>query len=145
MTLRHVAEEIAEGIREDEYLRESGKMAVIVEDNADIRTEIELGLAESGLQIVVAVTGFDRRGDSGAVLTGTVAIEIRILENPSLNRSESEGLTAQNAAEHLATCLHWSLWETVNGPLRFSGMNRDDVDGINVMRMNFAGECSLRG
>lgn len=143
-SFRRVAEDIADSIRDAAGVQGRGDVSVIVEDKGDIDALVAEALGSVGLCVIVGVTGFTRRAQSGPVITGTLDFEFRVVETPAVNRTEQGFVTAQQMAEWLARNLHWRTWEGMGGkPLLFGGFQRDDTDEFNVCRVNFSGECSL--
>jgi len=141
---RRVAENIADAIRCAAGVQGRGDISVIVEDKGAIEQLVAEALGSTGLCVIVGVTGFSRRAQSGPVITGTLDMEFRVVEIPSVNRTEQGFVTAQQMAEWLAMNLHWRTWEGMDGrPLLFGGFQRDDSDEFNICRVNFSGECSL--
>ena len=134
--LRTLAEAIAGFIREDKGLQESGHVTVVVEDAADVEMAIRAAIGRLGVLVLVIVTGFDRRDNSGAVLFGTVRMEIRCYEHPSLNR-DGTAWTAQHVMEHLVKLLHWRVVPGLQTPMRFKNFARDDVQSANIVRSQF--------
>lgn len=145
--LREVAEAIAEVIRTDAAVVESGKVTVCVEDKADVAFQIQNALGALGLCVVVAITGFDRRSQSGPIISGNARIELSVYEAPPLNSGEPRsGLTAQGLSERIASVLHYARFPgLVTGPLRFTNFSRDDVDEANIVRNTYEAETVLRG
>ena len=103
--LRELAEKIAAFIRLDEQLAAAGHVNVVVEDKADAENEIAQAIGQLGVLVLVIVSGFTRKQNSGPVLAGTVRVEIRCYEHPSLNR-DGTAWTAQHVTERLIRILH---------------------------------------
>lgn len=140
--LREIAEGIADFIREDEYLRLHGEVAVVVEDKADVRFEVERAVGELGVLALVSVVGFSRT-DRSPVVQGNIEFQITLFEHPSLNREDPDTLTAQGVAEHLAKLLHYKRFPFLAGQMIFKDMGRDDVDEANIVRMNYEAHTRL--
>lgn len=140
--LRELAEKIAAFIRADEQLAAAGHVNVVVEDKADAENEIAQAIGQLGVLVLVIVTGFTRKQNSGPVLAGTVRVEIRCYEHPSLNR-DGTAWTAQHVTERLIRILHWRTIEGIQTPVRFVDFGRDDVPEANVTRANYVFEHSL--
>lgn len=136
MTLRDVAEGIAEAIRADAYLHEHGNVAVVVEDKAVVGYEIANAIAQTGVCVLVAVTGF-RMVDRSPVLQGNISLQISCYEHPELNRDDAGTLTAQGVTEHLAKILHYRRFPFLANQLIFKDFSRDDVDEANIVRSNY--------
>lgn len=141
---RGVAEGIADAIRDAAGVQGRGDVSVIVEDKGDVEALVAEAIGSVGLCVIIGITGFTRRAQSGPVITGTLDFEFRVAEIPSVNRTAQGFVTAQQMAEWLARNLHWRTWDGMDGrPLLFVGFQRDDSDEFNVCRVNFTGECSL--
>lgn len=141
---RRIAEAIADAIRCAAGVAGHGGISVVVEDKGDIDALVAEALGSVGLCVIVGVTGFTRRAQSGPVITGSFDMEFRVVEIPSVNRTAQGFVTSQQMAEWLARNLHWRTWEGMDGrPLLFGGFQRDDADEANICRVTFSGECSL--
>lgn len=144
MALREIAEGIAGFIREDVALKPIPHLKVVVEDKADIATEIQGAIAQAGgLCVMVCTPGFRRRNGSGAVLQGTLDVEIRVYEQPSLNRGTQGSHTAQQIAELLMLLLHRREFPFLSYWLNFRDFARQDVDEANIVSLNFDTEYSF--
>lgn len=145
--LRRYADAIAEFVREDAVLGSYGGLTVVVEDRANIDTEISRAIAKAtgGVAVLVSVTGFRRRANSGRALTGTIDFEVSVHENPLFNRKGQFVLTAQCVAERLAALLHWVRLDGFDGRLLFDDLVRADDNAANVVVAKFHAEQTLRG
>ena len=114
---RRVAENIADAIRGAAGVQGRGDISVIVEDKGAIDQLVAEALGSTGLCVIVGVTGFSRRAQSGPVITGTLDMEFRVVEIPSVNRTEQGFVTAQQMAEWLAMNLQ-SCTKTQAGELK---------------------------
>ena len=114
---RRVAENIADAIRGAAGVEGRGDISVIVEDKGAIDQLVAEALGSTGLCVIVGVTGFSRRAQSGPVITGTLDMEFRVVEIPSVNRTEQGFVTAQQMAEWLAMNLQ-SCTKTQAGELK---------------------------
>ena len=83
---RRVAENIADAIRGAAGVEGRGDISVIVEDKGAIDQLVAEALGSTGLCVIVGVTGFSRRAQSGPVITGTLDMEFRVVEIPSVTR-----------------------------------------------------------
>lgn len=146
--LRNCATSVADAIRADEMIGSyAQQITVIVEDRANIETTIKTAItkATGGVAVLVAVTGFRRRTQSGPLLTGTLDIEISVHENPMFNRKGNFTITAQCVAERLARILHWRAPDGFDHPLLFEDMARVDDNSANIVAMKFRVEQTLNG
>ena len=139
---RQLAENIADFIRDDPELKDAGHVNVVVEDRADVEAEIARAIGQLGVLALVIITGFDRRQNSGPSLAGTVRVEIRCLEHPSLNR-DGTAWTAQHVTERIVKILHWGEVPGIQTPVRFVNFGREDAEEANVVRATFAFEQAL--
>ena len=141
---RELAKKIAADIRHAEGVQGRHNITVIVEDAGTVENEVAEALSVAGICIIIGVTGFRRVSQSGPVIIGSVSLEFRVIERPSVNRNEQGFITTQQMTEWLITNLHWRTWEGMNGkPLLFQDFQRDDTDNCNISRVNFSGEYSL--
>ena len=140
---RDIAEGIADYIRSLGCFDGRSDITVIVEDKGVIEKEIAQAMSFGGVCIIVGITGFDRRSQSGPLVTGTLKFELRIIERVAINRGHQGAMTVQEAAEHLARGLHWENVGGLDSPLLFQDFSREDSDEFNIVRMNFSGEASL--
>lgn len=140
--LRAVTEEIAAFIRDDNVLRERGKVTVVVEDKADVGFEVAQAIASLGVCVLVSVTGFRRRQNS-PIAQGTLELQISCFEHPTINREDGMTLTAQGVSERLAYILHYHRFKSNAGQLLLRDFSRDDVDEANIVRSNYEVEHAL--
>lgn len=140
---RRLAEAIAQTIKDDEWLGNSRTLNVVVEDNAVISTEIEKALGKLGILVLIGVTGYHRRQNSGPYITGTLEFSIGCFENPLFNRTTQNSMTAQAVAERLAVILHWAKPEGFDNPIVFDSFDRDDDNKANIEIVRFHVEQSL--
>lgn len=144
--LRGCADEIAAVISEDEFLAEGDGVTVLVEDRGDWRFKLANEIARlKGVAVLVAITGFNRRPNSGRRLEGTLHIEVTCIENPVLNRRSQNAITAQRAAERLARLLHWRRLgkDGFDNPLLLTDIGRNDDNMANIEVLRFETEQSL--
>ena len=134
--LRECCETIAEFIRQDEVLGDSSAVTVVVEDKAVVAQEIAQAIGRTGVCILVAVTGFERR-DQSPVPQGNLRLQISCYEHRELNRDDPSALTAQAASERLARILHYRRLPCFVGQIVFTDFARDDVDEANIVRGNY--------
>lgn len=141
--LRQVAEGIAEYIREDEFLRERcSNLTVVVEDKADVFFEISNAIAQLGVCVLIAVTGF-RRTSNCPLPQGNLQIQISCYEHPTLNRDDLSSLTAQAVCERLVKILNYHKFPFFVGQMLFQDFSREDVDEANIVRGNFEVNTAL--
>lgn len=145
--LRAYASDLARFIEADEVLGCYGGLTVIVEDRADVETQINTAItkATGGVAVLVAVTGFRRRPNSGELLTGTIDFQVSVHENPLFNRKGQFVLTAQCVAERLAAFLHWARVPGYDNRLLFEDLVRADDNAANVVVVRLHAEQTLRG
>ena len=144
MALREIADDIADFIREDEEFKPISNLKVVVEDKADIATEIQNAIAQTGgMCVMVCTPGFRRRSQTGPLVQGTLDIEIRVYEQPSLNRGVQGAFTAQQVAELLMVLLHYRKLPSIQNWLNFKDFVRQDVDEANIVSVNFDTEFSF--
>lgn len=145
--LRTYASDIARFIEADAVLGGYGGLTVIVEDKANIETSIRAAItkATGGVAVLVAVTGFRRRPNSGELLTGTIDFQISVHENPIFNRKGQFVLTAQCVAERLAALLHWARIPGYDNRLLFDDLVRVDDNAANIVAVKLHAEQTLRG
>ena len=136
MTLRDVAQGIADYLADDEVLHDGGNVTVVVEDKAVAAFEIAQAIAQTGVCVLVAVTDF-RRVQNSPLLQGTLSLQITCYENPELNRGDLSTLTAQGAMERIVEILHYARFPFLANQVLFSDFSRDDVREANVLRGNF--------
>ena len=145
---RTCAETIASFIEADEILGSYGdNLTVIVEDKAEIESSIRTAITKGtgGVAVLVAVTGFRRRANSGRNLTGTLDFQISVHENPMFNRKGQFVMTAQCVAERIAAILHWTRLEGFDNPLLVDGLQRTDDNTANIMVVEVRTEQRLKG
>ena len=145
--LRAYASDLARFIEADEVLGNYGGLTVIVEDKANIETSIRAAItkATGGVAVLVAVTGFRRRPNSGALLTGTIDFQISVHENPLFNRKGQFVLTTQCVAERLAALLHWARVPGYDNRILFDDLVRADDNAANIVVVKLHAEQTLRG
>ncbi len=145
--LRAYASDLARFIEADEVLGNYGGLTVIVEDRADVETQVNTAItkATGGVAVLVAVTGFRRRPNSGELLTGTIDFQVSVHENPLFNRKGQFVLTAQCVAERLAALLHWARVPGYDNRLLFEDLVRADDNAANVVVVRLHAEQTLRG
>lgn len=141
--LRDVAEGVAAAIRADPAIAADGRVSVVVEDLADYGFEIERAIAQLGVCVTVAVTGFRKREGCGPFVAGTLALQISCYEHPSLNRDDPSAKTAQWVAEHLARTLNWRRFPFLASKMVFRDFSRDDVEEANIVRGTYEVEHVL--
>jgi len=134
--LRDIAEGIAEFIREDQVLHDAGHVTVVVEDKADISTEITTAIGSMGVCVVIAVTG-SKRVPQSPILQGDINFEISCHESPEFNRDDDSALTAQGVMERLLKILHTRQFPFLYKHMLFNDFTRDDVDEANIVSGNF--------
>lgn len=140
--LRDVAQGIADFIAQDPVLNERSHVSVVVEDKADVGYEVADAIAQTGVCVLVAVTGF-RRVDNSPLLQGTAQFTVSCLEHPTLNRDDPSTLTAQGVAERLARILHYREFPFLANKIIFRDFSRDDVDEANIVRISFEANTLL--
>ena len=145
--LRSYAVAIANAIEADEVLGAYKNLSVVVEDKANIQTTINAAISKAtgGVAVMVAVTGFHRRRNSGKVLTGTIDFQVSVHENPIFNRKGQFVLTAQCVAERLAVALHWVRLPGFDNRLLFDDIQRADDNSANIEVVTFHAEQNLNG
>ncbi len=145
--LRRCAESVARAIRDDEVLSAYDNLTVIVEDKAEIETAISTAISKGtgGVAVLVAVTGFRRRANSGAILTGALDIDVSCHENPLFNRKGQFVLTAQCVAERVARILHWRQLDGFDNVLTVESADRADDNKANVVVVRLRTEQGLCG
>ena len=145
--MRRCAETVARFIESDEVLGSYDGLAVIVEDKAEIESAIKAATtrATGGVAVLVAVTGFRRRQNSGRILTGTLGFQISVHENPLFNRKGQFVLTAQCAAERIAAILHWTKLDGFDNRMTVDDMRRADDNSANIVVVRAAAEQSIKG
>lgn len=141
--LRDIAEGIAQAIREDPAISGDGRVSVVVEDKADFGFEISRAIAQLGVCVTVAVTGFRKREGCGPFAAGTLALEISCYEHPTLNRDDPSAKTAQWVAERLARTLNWRKFPFLAAKVVFRDFQRDDVEEANIVRGTYEAEHVL--
>lgn len=142
MTLRDIAQGIADCIAQDGVLHDDGHVTVVVEDKANVQFEIRNAIAQLGVAVLVAVTDF-RRDDRSPFVEGMATLQLSCFEHPELNRDDISTLTAQGVAERLAQILHYRRFPFLAGQMIFKDFSRDDVDEANVVRGNYEARVSL--
>ena len=140
---RDICENLAAHIRTLDGIKGNNAVTVIVEDKGDIESQIAEALGYAGVVIMIGVLGFDRRQQSGELITGNLKLELRVMERPAVNRNEQGYITAQQMIEKLILDLHWKRVVGMSGPIKFEDFSRDDTTELDIIRSNFAGECSL--
>lgn len=140
---RDICENLAAYIRTLDGIKGNSAVTVIVEDKGDIDSQIAEALGYAGVTIMIGVIGFDRKPNSGELITGNLKLELRIMERPAVNRNEQGHITAQQMIEKLILDLHWKRVVGMSGPIKFKDFSRDDTNELDIIRSNFAGECSL--
>lgn len=136
VTLREIAEGIAEFIETDNKIHDCGMVTVVVEDKADFYSAIAEAIGQMGVCVTVAVTGFTRYSNS-PLTQGTLELQISCFEHPTLNRGDPANLTAQGAMERIAEILHYRRFPFLANQLLLKGFRRDDTDEANVVRGDF--------
>ena len=140
--LRDVCDAVADAIRSLKAVEDAANVRVIVEDRGVVDVEVAKALAGSGVAAVVAATAHTRREGSGASLTGTLAIEVRVSERPALNRKRPGAITAQGAAEAIARGLHRTKPGDF-GRIIYDGLRRADEPDENVVFVDLHLEQSV--
>ena len=140
--LRDIAEGVAEFIREDEYLRDHGRVSVVVEDKANVGFEVEQAVGSLGVLVLVSITGMSNL-DRSPVLQVNIDMQISCYEHPSLNRDDPDTLTAQGVSERIAQILHYRRFPFLVGQMVFRDAGRDDVDDANILRSNYRVQTEL--
>ena len=140
---RDICENLAAHIKTLDGIKGNSAVTVIVEDKGDIESQIAEALGYAGVVIMIGVLGFDRRQQSGELITGNLKLELRVMERPAVNRNEQGYITAQQMIENLILSLHWARIPGMLGPLLFNDFSRDDTAELDLIRGSFAGECSL--
>lgn len=140
---RVVAENVAEAIRNIPQFAGRADVSVVVEDKGDVDFQIAEAVAGVGVCVIVGVMGFSRRSQSGPVVSGTLNLEIRVIERPSVNRNEQGAVTAQEASEVILRSAHWRRVPGLAGPLLFDGFTRDDTAEMDVVRNTYNAEMSF--
>jgi hypothetical protein len=145
--LRTYADALATFVRNDEVLGAYNSITVVVEDRANIETTISQAIAKAtgGVAILVSVTGFRRRQNSGRVLSGTIDFQLSVHENPLFNRKGQFVLTAQCVAERLAVILHWTRLDGFDSRVVFDELQRADDNAANIVVARFHAEQTLNG
>ena len=145
--LRSYSTAIARFIEADEVLGSYKNLTVLVEDKANITSTINAAISKAtgGVAVMVAVTGFRRRKNSGRVLTGTIDFQISVHENPLFNRKGQFVMTAQCVAERIAVALHWVKLPGFDNRLLFDDMRRADDNSANIEVVMFHAEQNLSG
>ena len=142
--LRDVCDAVAAAAGALDALAKAGNVRVMVEDRGVVDVMVAKALAEAGVAAVVAATGHTRRDGSGASLTGTLALEIRVSEKPALNRRRNPaGMTAQDAAEAIARGLHRTKPGGF-GAIVYDGLRRADEPDENVVFVDLHLEQSVQ-
>ena len=136
MSLRDIAEGIAEAIREDKILHDDGNVSVVVEDKGDFNYQISEALGQMGVCVTVAVASY-RNVNQSPLLQGTIEFQISCYEHPTLNRDDLSTLTAQGVAERIAKILHYRRFPFLANQLIFKDFRREDVDEANIVRATF--------
>lgn len=134
--LRNVAEELKKYIEEDSVLHDDGHVSVVVEDKADVSYEIANAIAQTGVCVLIAITGF-RRVQQSPIPQGMLQIQFVCYENPSLNRDDLSILTAQGVSERLVKILHYQKFPFLLGQMIFQDFSRDDAEEANIVRGNY--------
>ena len=140
--LRDVCDAVAEAIRSLQPVSDAGNVRVIVEDRGVVDVEVAKAIAGTGVAAVVAATAHTRRSGTGASLTGTLALEVRVSEKPAVNRKRPGALTAQDAAETIATGLHHTR-PGEYGRIVYDGLRRADEPDENVVFVDLHLEQSV--
>lgn len=141
--LRDVAEGIAQAIRDDPAIAADGHVSVVVEDVADYGFEIGRAIAQLGVCVTVAVTGFRKREGCGPFVAGTLTLQLSCYEHPTLNRDDPSAKTAQWVAERLARTLNWRKFPFLGAKVVFRDFSRDDVEEANIVRGTYEVEHAL--
>ncbi len=145
--MREMCEAIAESIREkvqaNATMKNGAEVTVLVEDKLDSSFRIEEMLGRNNLSVIVGLTGFTRKPQTGPLIFGTANLDISVFEKPMLNRESAGTPTAQMLAEFLIDGLHWAMPEGFDTPLRFQTMTRADEPQTIVVRMLFVADIQL--
>ena len=142
MSLRSIAEGIAEFIANDNVIHDCGTVSVLVEDKANVAFEVANALSRDGVSIVIATTDF-KRTDASPIVQGILTMQISCIENPELNRDDAGKLTAQAAMERIAHILHCRRFGFLSNPLLFDNFARQDTDEANVVQGTFTVNTKL--
>lgn len=134
--LRDIAQGIADFIAQDSVLHEDGNVTVVVEDKADVGMSIANAIAQLGVCVLIAVTGF-RKKDGAVPLHGEIQLQISCFEHPTLNRDDLSTMTAQAVTERIAKILNYRKFPFLVGQMLFKDFTRDDVDEANVYRSSY--------
>lgn len=122
---RELQDAIVEFLGKSEEFNEH-RVVFVVEDQEDPVKAVRKAIANTvGLAVVVSCVGFKRRANSGAKITGTLALQLDIFENIPLNRAAKSRMTGQTANEIIREKLHWKEFEGL-GRLRFISSRRND-------------------
>jgi len=87
------------------------KAKILHEDDGDLENEIERGLSENGLNIIVMTpAGSSDSPDAPIVIIDNLVIVVRLWETPIVNRSTSGTLiTVNKATEIVSSYLHHKI------------------------------------
>ncbi len=138
-----IADLIREQVQANATLKNGAEVTVLVEDKLDSSFRIEEMLGRNNLAVIVGLTGFSRKQQSGSLIFGTANFDISVFENPMLNRESIGTPTAQMLAEFLTCVLHWTKPQGFDTPLRFQTMTRADEPQTIVVRMSFVADIQL--
>lgn len=117
-------------------------VTAFLEDDGDPATNVFRN-DETRLRIMVAATGHSRRQGAGPSTDGDEAIEVSIFENPTLRSTDDDTPHLTQAAEILASSLHWRSYDGFR-PLRYIDMQRADVDSSDYrMVVSFQAQAAL--
>lgn len=122
-------EQIAKDILEDEVIKSLPGITCLVEDRGDVVFEATRALGRAGVVVLVSIRSFQRRQNSGQLLTGTLALDVTCAETVPVNRRGTDYVTAQHVAETIAQRFHWrTLGGRFASPLRFMSLTKEYPD-----------------
>lgn len=135
-TERDLTERIAAFLRDCEEFK-GDRVAFIPEDLGPVENEVtKAGVTTSGLAVVVAAGGFDRRSGSASAMAGDLDLTVSVFEVPKVNRKNPSAMTGQTANALVRSLLHWRMFDGI-GRLRFRDYVRLEDGNFYVWESRF--------
>lgn len=136
--------DIVKFLKTDEVLAAVPGIEFHIEDKSDITSEVTKFLKGFGVMVVISVVGYDRRINSGNLMTGSLKLNISAIENTRHNRNNPGFMTATDVSVRIAEILHFKDFDLLSSPIRFTSMQRADVERESaIMNASYVAESQL--